>query len=116
VRDAVGIARILAVVVVLAGAAMLHAEPGALAGARSAASVGAALIDLGAVFGSDEEPDENEPDDDAATAARPVADQRSHTSLRVVLLSLVLGAMGGAVLATRLRRLREHVAARWHSR
>jgi hypothetical protein len=69
-------------------------------------SAPAALIDLGAIFGGDEnEPDENESDDGTLGRDRPV-DRGSSTSLRVVLLCVALGAIGALFVANRVRRLR----------
>jgi hypothetical protein len=105
----------------LLGGLALRGAPDAAGAAWDAARVApGALIELGALFGTEHAEDEDEPDEregeSAVTAARPVADERPRTSLRVVLLSLVLGAMGGAVAANRLRSARERLGARWRAR
>jgi hypothetical protein len=106
------------VVGVLIAVLAARAAPDAPAAARSVAAAPGALIDLGALFGPQGNEDEDEPDeaDGDATAPRAGADQGTHTSLRVVLLSLLLGAMGGAVVANRLRRARERLMGRWRAR
>ena len=93
---------ILAIAVVLLGLGAVTASNGPSAPTRAPA----ALIDLGAIFGGDEnEPDENESDDGTLGRDGSV-DRGSSTSLRVVLLSVALGAIGALFVANRVRRLR----------
>jgi hypothetical protein len=80
----------------------------------------AAFIDLGGIFGSDDEneADENEPDDDSPAHRQPAggeADQRSGISLPVAFLAVVLGAIGALFVANRVRRLRLRMRA-WIAR
>jgi hypothetical protein len=97
---------ILAIGVVLAGAGTLGASHAGPAGPGAATSTPVALIDLGAIFGGDEnEPDENEPDDGGLGRDRPV-DHGSNTSAPVLLLCVALGAIGALFVANRVRRLR----------
>jgi hypothetical protein len=93
---------ILAIAVVLVGLGTVTAShvPSA------PTSAAAALIDLGAIFGGDEnEPDENESDDGSPGRDRSV-DHGSSTSPSVVLLCVALGAIGALFVANRIRRLR----------
>ena len=64
----------------------------------------AALIDLGELFGDENEPDENEPEEGSRAAAQE--EQSSGPSLAVVLLLLVLGLLAArvALWGFRLRR------------
>jgi hypothetical protein len=97
---------ILAIGVVLAGAGTLGASHAGPAGPGAATSTPVALIDLGAIFGGDEnEPDENEPDDGRAGRDR-ATDHGSSTSPSVALLCLAIGAIGALFIANRVRRLR----------
>jgi hypothetical protein len=96
---------ILVVAVVLT-AAMAGALHTGAAGSGVATGTPVALIDLGAIFGGDEnEPDENESDDGSTGRDRSV-DHGSSTSASVVLLCLALGAIGALFVANRVRRLR----------
>ncbi|HVD59095.1 MAG TPA: hypothetical protein VNC17_19810 [Thermoleophilaceae bacterium] len=96
---------ILVVAVVLT-AAMTGALHTGAAGSGVATGTPVALIDLGAIFGGDEnEPDENESDDGSTGRDRSV-DHGSSTSASVVLLCLALGAIGALFVANRVRRLR----------
>jgi len=93
---------ILAIAVVLVGLGTVTASNGP----SVPTSAPAALIDLGAIFGGDEnEPDENESDDGSPGRDRSV-DHRSSTSPSVVLLCVALGAIGALFVANRVRRLR----------
>jgi hypothetical protein len=97
---------ILTIGVVLAGAATLGALHTGAAGPGAATSTPVALIDLGAIFGGDEnEPDENESDDGSPGRDRSV-DHGSSTSPSVALLWLAIGALGALFVANRVRRLR----------
>jgi hypothetical protein len=98
---------LLAIGVVLAGLATLPAS-GAAGAPRSASTVAPlALIDLGAIFGDDEnEPDENETD--GGEQQRPASGRPalgSGISLPVVLLIAALGVLAAAFVVNRLRRL-----------
>jgi hypothetical protein len=93
---------ILAIAVVLVGLGTVTASNGP----SVPTSAPAALIDLGAIFGGDEnEPDENESDDGSPGRDRSV-DHRPSTSPSVVLLCVALGAIGALFVANRVRRLR----------
>jgi hypothetical protein len=106
---------LLAICVALAGV-------GTLAASRAADAprgTPAAFIDLGAIFGGDDEneADENEPDDGSPTQHQPAggqADPRSGISLPVF-LAVVLGAIGALFVANRVRRLRLRMRA-WLAR
>ena len=96
---------ILTIAVVLAAgtAGALHTGS---AGPGAATGTPVALIDLGAIFGGDEnEPDENESDDGSPGRDRSV-DHGSSTSPSVALLWLAIGALGALFVANRVRRLR----------
>jgi hypothetical protein len=71
---------------------------------RASTAVPAALIDIGSLFGSaDNEPDENEPDDDATTAARPAPRGPTWQAYApVALIAAALGALLGGFVAIRL--------------
>jgi hypothetical protein len=107
---------LLATCVALAGV-------GTLAASRAADAprgTPAAFIDLGAIFGGDDEneADENEPDDGSPAHSEPAggqADRRSGISPVVVLVAVVLGAIGALFVANRLRRLRVRMRA-WVAR
>jgi predicted outer membrane lipoprotein len=78
-----------------------------------------AFIDLGAIFGgSENEPDENEPDD--GTRAAPQAPARhARISVLGVLLSAAGGALAALWIASRVRRLRarlRRLGERWSAR
>ena len=67
-----------------------------------------ALIDLGAIFGGDEnEPDENETDGDGERAGSPraVGPLRLGDLLPAVLAVALLGVLAAAFVVNRLRRL-----------
>ncbi|HMI72004.1 MAG TPA: hypothetical protein VK510_18550 [Solirubrobacteraceae bacterium] len=106
---------LLAICVALAGV-------GTLAASRAADAprgTPAAFIDLGAIFGGDDEneADENEPDDGSPTQHQPAgrqADRRSRISLPMF-LAVVLGAIGALFVANRVRRLRLRMRA-WLAR
>ena len=96
---------ILTIGFVLAGAATLGALHTGAAGPGAATSTPVALIDLGAIFGGDEnEPDENESDDGSPGRDRTV-DHGSSTSPSVALLCVAIGAVGALFVANRVRRL-----------
>jgi hypothetical protein len=104
------IACLLLISVMVAGLGLLPA-PGA-AGIPRIASTGAsaALINLGAIFGDDEnEPDENEADDGEQRQQHQQPSERpalgSRISLPVVLVIAALGVMAAAFVVNRLRRL-----------
>jgi hypothetical protein len=100
---------LLAIGVVLAALATLPASHAAGA-PRSASTVApVAFIDLGGIFGEDEnEPDENEPDDGGSQQRQPASGhpaRGSRISLAEVLLIAVLGVLAAAFVVNRLRRL-----------
>ena len=106
---------LLAMFVALAGV-------GTLAASRAADAprgTPAALIDLGGIFGGDEnEADENEPDDGSPAHHQPAggqSDRRSGISPAVVLVAVILGAIGALFVANRVRRLRLRMRA-WLAR
>jgi hypothetical protein len=106
---------LLAIFVALAGV-------GTLAASRAADAprgTPAALIDLGGIFGGDEnEADENEPDDGSPAHHQPAggqSDRRSGISPAVVLVAVILGAIGALFVANRVRRLRLRMRA-WLAR
>jgi hypothetical protein len=74
-------------------------------GPAGAAEPPAALIDLGGLFGNENEPDENEPEEGSKGAAQE-EEQSSGPSLVVVLLVVVLGLLAArvALWGFRLRR------------
>jgi hypothetical protein len=96
---------ILAIAVVLAAATAGAIDTGAT-GPGAVTSTPVALIDLGAIFGGDEnEPDENESDDGSPGRDRPV-DHGASTSPSAALLWVAIGALGALFIANRVRRLR----------
>lgn len=105
--------RILSLLAVGAVLAALWTLPAlhAAGAARSAPAVTTvALIDLGAIFGDDEnEPDENETDGDGGEQSRQPSSSRpafgSGISLPVVLAVALLGVLAAAFVVNRLRRL-----------
>jgi hypothetical protein len=107
---------LLAIFVALAGV-------GTLAASRAADAprgTPAALIDLGGIFGGDDEneADENEPDDGSPAHHQPAggrADRRSGISPPVVLVAVILGAIGALLVSNRVRRLRLRMRA-WLAR
>jgi hypothetical protein len=107
---------LLVIGVVLAGVGTLSAQR-AVEAPRSAP---VALIDLDRIFGGgdENEPNENEPDEGGPAHHRPAGGQahgRSGSSLPLVLLGVVLGAVGALFVANRLRRLRVRLRA-WGAR
>ena len=104
------IARLLGIVLTLVALASLGAPaPGQAAPARSDAHV--ALVDLGNLFGDDEdEPDENEPDEGTAgRTSAAAADPESDTSFGHVLLSLGLGIVAACFVGRWFFRARAWV-------
>jgi hypothetical protein len=105
----------LAVVVAIAGLGVLAPR----AGVSPAPTTPAAFIDLGAIFGGDEnEPDENEPDDGTHGARQPPA-RHARISFLGVLLSAAGGALAALWIASRVRRLRARLRGlrdRWSAR
>jgi hypothetical protein len=100
---------LLVISVMVAGLGLLPApRTAALPGVASTVAP-AALIDLGAIFGDDEnEPDENENDSGEQQhrqqpSGRPALGSR--ISLPVVLVIAALGVMAAAFVVNRLRRL-----------
>jgi hypothetical protein len=80
----------------------------------------AAFIDLGGIFGGDDEneTDENEPDEGDPAQHQPAggqADGRSGIALPVALVGIVLGAIVALFVANRVRRLRLRMRA-WLAR
>ena len=100
------IACVLAVVVALAGLGTLALRTPAAAASRAPT----AFIDLGGIFGNENEPDENEPDDDGR--AQQPAQGGSNITTRGVLLGAAIGAIVALFVASRLRRLRARLR-RW---
>jgi hypothetical protein len=73
---------------------------------RSASAVApAATIDIGGLFGDENEPDENEPDEGEGGRAADDASGSSGVSVPAVLFLVVLAAVGGGWTALRVRRL-----------
>jgi hypothetical protein len=110
------IAGLLAICVALAGVGTLTASRAA----DAPRGTPAALIDLGGIFGGDDEnePDENEPDDGSPAHDQPAgakADRGSGISPPLVLLAVVLGAIGALFVANRVRRVRLRMRA-WLAR
>ena len=93
---------ILALAVVAPGA---HATPGSDDGAQGTAQAGpAAAINIGELFGDENEPDENEPEE-GGSREQPEDQGASGVSIPVVLVLVALaGALGGFVYM-RIRRL-----------
>ena len=106
---------ILAIAVALAGLGGL----GPRTALTSADATPTALIDLGAIFGgSENEPDENEPDDGTRGARQPPA-PHARISIAGVLLSAAVGALAALWIASRVRRLRarlRRLGERWSAR
>jgi hypothetical protein len=106
---------ILAVAVALAGLWGL-APRTAL---TSADATPTAFIDLGAIFGGNEnEPDENEPDEGTRGARQPPA-RHARISIVGVLLSAAVGALAALWIASLVRRLRawlRRLGERWGAR
>jgi hypothetical protein len=100
---------LLAIGVALAGLATLPASRSAGVSPRASTVAPAALIDLGAIFGDDEnEPDENETDEGNSVQREPASERPalgSRISLPVVLLIAALGVLAAAYVVNRLRRL-----------
>jgi hypothetical protein len=105
---------VLCVTVALAGLGVL--APRAAAPAHTTT---AAFIDLGAIFGgSENEPDENEPDDGSSGTRQPPA-RHARISILGVLLSAAGGALAALWVAGRVRRLRARLRGlreRWSAR
>jgi hypothetical protein len=107
---------LLAICVALAGV-------GTLAASRAADAprgTPVAFIDLGGIFGGDDEneTDENEPDEGSPARHQPAGGQDEHRagiSPPVVLLVVVLGAIGALFVANRVRRVRLRMRA-WLTR
>jgi hypothetical protein len=96
---------ILTIGVVLAAVTAVALHTGAT-GPGAATGTPVALIDLGAIFGGDEnEPDENESVDGRPGRERST-DHGSSTSPSVALVYLAVGAIGALFVANRVRRLR----------
>ena len=106
---------ILGVAVALAGLGGLAPR----AALTSADATPTAFIDLGAIFGgSENEPDENEPDDGTRSARQPPA-RHARISIVGVLLSAAGGALAALWIASRVRRLRarlRRLGERWSAR
>ena len=100
---------LLAIAVVLGGLATLPASHAASAPRSASTVTPTALIDLGAIFGGDEnEPDENETDAGNSDQQQPASGRPafgSSISLPVVLAIAVLGVLAAAFVVNRLRRL-----------
>jgi hypothetical protein len=98
---------LVAVGVLLAGLGTLSASRTAGAPRSAVTVTPVALINLGAIFGDDEnEPDENETDggeQQQPASGRPAFG--SNISLPVVLLIAVLGVLAAAFVVNRVRRL-----------
>ena len=97
---------LVAVGVLLAGLGTLSASGTAGAPRSASTATPAALIDLGSIFGDENEPDENETDgseQQQPASGRPAFG--SKISLAVVLAIAVLGVLAAAYVANRVRRL-----------
>jgi hypothetical protein len=101
-RPLVALLVILVLAVVASGA---QANPGSDDGAQSTAQAGpTAAINIGELFGDENEPDENEPEE-GGSSKQPEAQGGSGVSIPVVLVLVALaGALGGFVYM-RIRRL-----------
>ena len=80
-----------------------HAGESRAASVSTSSVVPLAAIDLGGLFGNENEPDENEPDEGGGGGQQ--TNQTSGTSLPVVLLLVVVAAIAGGWVAIRVRRL-----------
>jgi hypothetical protein len=87
--------------------------------ALTSADTPTAFIDLGAIFGGNEnEPDENEPDEGTGGARQPPA-RHARISIVGVLLSAAGGALAALWIASLVRRLRarlRRLGERWSAR
>ena len=99
------VACILAIVLLIGGLGT-YALPHATDGPRSESGVASmAAIDLGGIFGGENEPDEDEADENEGGRAAPQSNQRSGISVPVALLLILLAALTGGYVAIRVRRL-----------
>jgi hypothetical protein len=100
---------LLAIGLMLGALATLPASRAAGAPRNASTVTPAALINLGAIFGEDEnEPDEDESDEGNRERQQPAGgnpDHRLGASLPVVLVIAALGVMAAAFVVNRLRRL-----------
>jgi hypothetical protein len=104
------IACVLAVIVALAGLGRLALQAPEPAASRAPA----AFIDLGGIFGNENEPDENE-SGDGGRAQQP-AQGGSNITARGLLLGAAVGAIVALFVASRLRRLRARLRRAWAGR
>jgi hypothetical protein len=106
---------ILAVAVALAGFGALAPRTAV----TSAHATPTAFIDLGAIFGGDEnEPDENETGDGTPSGRQPPA-RHARISILGVLVSATVGALAALWIASLVRRLRarlRRLGERWSAR
>ena len=90
-------------------AILLLVGAGAVAPAHAAAPrsesapAPAAVIDIGGIFGDENEPDENETDEGDVRRSPP-SNQRSGVSIPVALLLIALAALVGGYVAIKVRR------------
>ena len=99
------LAALLVILVLSVAAPGAQATPGPDAGAQGATHAEpVAAINLGELFGDENEPDENEPDEGDSRAAQP-EDQASGVSLPVVLVLVGLAGAFGGFVYMRIRRL-----------
>lgn len=100
---------LVAIAVMLAGVGSL-ATPHPADAQGSASTVPPVAIDLGGIFGDENEPDEdeNEGDEGGSEDGRPAARQVDHGSglpLPLVVLIAILGVIGAGFVVNRVRRL-----------
>ncbi len=93
---------LLAIGVVLATAGAPVPHPGGAGAPAPSAVAPMAAIDLGEIFGNENEPDENEADEGSRGGQTT---HSSGTSLPVVLVLMAVALMAGAYAALRVRRL-----------
>jgi hypothetical protein len=88
---------------VLGAPVLPHAGEASAASAPAASVAPVAEIDLGGLFGNENEPDENEPDEGGGRQTNTT--KSSGVSIPVVVLLVLLAALAGAYAAIRVRRL-----------
>jgi hypothetical protein len=94
----------LAIVLLIVGLGT-YALPHAADSPRSQSAVApVAAIDLGGIFGSENEPDEDEADENEGGRPAPQSSQRSGISIPVATLLILLAALMGGYVAIRARR------------
>ena len=96
---------LLAIGVTIVGLATPAAPHAGDAPRGAPAVVPLAAIDLGGLFGNENEADENEADENEGGQSAGQTDQGPSVSIPVVLLLVVLAAIAGAWTAIRVRRM-----------